>query len=68
MSHHCLVIKCVQTVIMGEEVGLAKVRLVMRMRRGSWLTASSSPPHIANLNIRHDSITQCKKLESMILE
>jgi hypothetical protein len=49
-------------------VGLGRVRLVMRMRRGSWLMTSSPSFHLATLSMRHDGITKCRKLESTSME
>jgi hypothetical protein len=58
-----LVIKCVQTVIAGQEVSrLVIVRIVMR--RVSWRMASSSR-HLASLKIRHYGSIECRKLRIM---
>jgi hypothetical protein len=49
------------------QVKLGWVRLLMRMRRDSWVMESSSS-RLANLSIRDDGITDCGKSESMGLE
>jgi hypothetical protein len=70
-SSHSLVNEFAQTDVRCEQIRLGWfrsgcIRLVMRMRRGSWLMASTS--HLASLSIHHDCKTERKQLKSLSFE
>jgi hypothetical protein len=71
-SRHSLVITCALKDITGEgirfgKVSLGQVGLVVRMRRRSCVTTTSSF-YLTTLNIRQVGITECRKLKSISLE
>jgi hypothetical protein len=59
--HYLVVTKRAQTVINGELHRLGMVRLVMRMRRGSWLMSIS---YLATLSVRNGGINECMEFGS----